>query len=101
MAYDPTPAAIALEAARRTGAESAIPEAIRPATIEQGVAVQFERARRASAVPPAGFKIGATTQRMQDYLGLAGPAAGYMLAANLHASGTRLPYASLRGPADG
>ena len=30
------------------------------------------------AVPPAGFKIGATTRQMQAYLGLAGPAAGFV-----------------------
>ena len=98
MPYDPTPAAAALDEARSTGAESSLPEAIRPQTIEQGVAVQFARAQRAGAVPPAGYKIGATTQRMQHYLGLDGPAAGYMLAANLHASSARIPYASLRGP---
>lgn len=98
MAYDPIPAAAALEEARRTGAESFLPEAIRPRTLEEGCAVQFERARRSGAVPPAGFKIGATTQRMQDYLGLTGPAAGYMVAAHLLPSGTRIPHASLRGP---
>ena len=98
MAYDPAPAAAALDEARSTGAESSLPDSLRPETIEQGVAVQFARARRAGAVPPAGFKIGATTQRMQQYLGLDGPAAGYMLAANLHASGVRIPYSSLRGP---
>lgn len=96
--YDPAPAAAALDEARRTGTESSLPDAIRPATVEQGVAVQRERARRAGAIPPAGFKIGATTKRMQDYLGLDGPAAGYMLAANLRASGATLSHASLRGP---
>ena len=35
-------------------------------------------------MPPAGFKIGATAKRMQDYLGLSGPAAGFMPAAGLH-----------------
>ena len=98
MRYDPTPAAIALDHARSTGAESSLPDAIRPQTIEHGVAVQFTRAQNAGAVPPAGYKIGATTKRMQDYLGLTAPAAGYMLAANLHPSGLRIPYASLRGP---
>jgi len=98
MPYDPSPAATALDEARRTGAESSLPEAIRPTTVEQGVAVQFARAQRSGAVPPAGFKIGATTQRMQQYLGLDGPAAGYMLAANLHKSGDRIPFATLRNP---
>jgi 2-keto-4-pentenoate hydratase len=98
MPYDPAPAAAALDEARRTGAESFLPEALRPATVEQGVAVQFARARHSGAVPPAGFKIGATTKRMQDYLGLAEPAAGYMVAAGVFASGARIPHASLRGP---
>ena len=40
MQYDPIPAAIALEEARRTGAESSLPEAIRPTTIDEGVAAQ-------------------------------------------------------------
>jgi 2-keto-4-pentenoate hydratase len=96
--YDPSPAAAALDEVRRTGAESFLPEAIGPRTVAEGCAVQFERARRSGAVPPAGFKIGATTKRMQDYLGLDGPAAGYMVAAHLLPSGTRMPHASLRGP---
>lgn len=98
MRFDPATAAAALDAARASGAESSLAEAIVPRTVEQGVAVQFERARRSGAVPPAGFKIGATTKRMQEYLGLAEPAAGYMVPAGLFASGARLPYASLRGP---
>lgn len=98
MSFDAIPAAAALDEARRTGAESFLPEALRPRTVEEGCAVQFERARRSGAVPPAGFKIGATTQRMQQYLGLPGPAAGYMVAAHLLPSGTRIPHASLRGP---
>lgn len=98
MPYDPAPAAASLDEARRTGAESSLAEALRPMTVDQGVAVQFERARRSGAVPPAGFKIGATTKRMQEYLGLAEPAAGYMVAAGVFATGARMPFASLRGP---
>ena len=98
MPYNPTEAAAALDTARATGTESSLPDALRPQTIEQGVAVQLERARRAGAVPPAGYKIGATTKRMQEYLGLDAPAAGFMLTANLLPSGARIPYASLRGP---
>lgn len=98
MSYDPAAAAAALDDARASGAESSLAEAIRPMSIEQGVAVQFERARRSGAVPPAGYKIGATTKRMQDYLGLSEPAAGYMVGAGVFATGARMPYASLRGP---
>jgi len=98
MTYDPALAAAALDDARAAGAEAALPASIAPRDVAEGVAVQFARARRAGAVPPAGFKIGATTQRMQEYLGLAGPAAGYMEAAGLLPSGARLAYAALRGP---
>jgi 2-keto-4-pentenoate hydratase len=48
-------------------------------------------------VPPAGFKIGATAKRMQDYLGLSGPAAGFMERANLHHSGVTLSWSRFRG----
>ena len=41
---------------------------------------------------PGGFKIGATTQQMQRYLGLDGPAAGFMPRDNLHASGSTLGF---------
>lgn len=98
MAYDPAPAAAALDAARRAGTEAFLAEPIRPMNVEQGVAVQFARARAAGAAPPAGFKIGATTKRMQDYLGLDGPAAGYMEAAHLLPSGAVMAHAALRGP---
>ena len=98
MAFDPAAAAAALDAARRAGAEAFLDAAIRPMTVEQGVAVQVARARAAGAMPPAGFKIGATTKRMQDYLGLDSPAAGYMEAANLLPSGAELSLAGLRGP---
>jgi len=50
------------------------------------------------AVPPAGFKIGATAQRMRDYLGVSGPIAGFMPATGLHRSGTSLPFAAFRRP---
>jgi 2-keto-4-pentenoate hydratase len=64
-----------------------------PATAEAGYAVQRELAEALGAVPPAGFKIGATTKQMQAYLGLAGPAAGFVPASSLNADGTAFRFA--------
>jgi 2-keto-4-pentenoate hydratase len=50
------------------------------------------------ATPPGGFKIGATAQRMQAYLGLPGPTAGFMPSAGLHDSGAVLRHADFMGP---
>lgn len=99
MSFDPAPAAAALFEARQARRPAGpLPAAIAPRDVDEGVAVQLELAKRVGAVPPAGFKIGATTQRMQEYLGLDGPAAGFMPAAGLHASGAALPFAALRNP---
>ena len=54
---------------------------IAPATDAEGAAVQAALARLVGAVPPAGFKIGATGSRMQAYLGIDRPVAGFMRAA--------------------
>ena len=51
-------------------------------------------ARRA----PGGFKIGATAKRMQEYLGLSGPAAGFMATGGLHRSGASLRFADFQRP---
>ena len=64
-----------------------------PRTAEEGYAVQRRVAEAMGAVPPAGFKIGATTRQMQDYLGLAGPAAGFVPAESLLADGVVLRFA--------
>src|SRR3984957_21224909 len=84
MSYDPEPAAAEL---RKTPLErrlvSPLPTAIAPRTEEQGAAAQLALARLVGAVPCAGFKIGATGKRMQEYLGLSGPAAGFMQAATV------------------
>ena len=64
-----------------------------PRTVAEGYAVQREVAGAQGAVPPAGFKIGATTKQMQDYLGLTHPAAGFVPAASLKADGVTLPFA--------
>jgi 2-keto-4-pentenoate hydratase len=79
MSYDPEPAAATL---RQTRIDRRLvlplPPAIAPATEAQGADVQFALARLVGAVPCAGCKIGATGKRMQEYLGLSGPAAGFM-----------------------
>jgi 2-keto-4-pentenoate hydratase len=41
---------------------------------------------------PPGFKIGATAAAMQHYLGLDGPAAGFMTEASLHGTGSVLAW---------
>ena len=77
MSFDPAPAAAALLEARRARRfVPPLPAEIAPRDEVEGAAVQFVLAGLVGAVPCAGFKIGATGKRMQDYLGLAGPAAG-------------------------
>src|SRR5580698_2105403 len=84
MSYDPEPAAAALRRVRlERGLVLPLPASIVPATEADGAAAQFALARLVGAVPCAGFKIGATGKRMQEYLGLSGPLAGFMEAANL------------------
>lgn len=69
-----------------------------PADIAAGYAAQREVAAALGAVPPAGFKIGATTKQMQAYLGLAGPAAGFVQAENLQAGAGQFRFADLIAP---
>jgi 2-keto-4-pentenoate hydratase len=69
-----------------------------PADAVAGYAAQVEVARRMGAFPPAGFKIGATTKQMQAYLGLPGPAAGFVPATGLHASPAALRFADFLAP---
>lgn len=84
MSYDPEPAAAALRAARlQRQPVLPLPVGIAPRTEQQGAAAQLALARLVGAVPCAGFKIGATGKRMQEYLGLTGPAAGFMSAASV------------------
>lgn len=90
-------AAAALAAARRTRQRMG-PLAAAPGTVDEGYALQHEMARRAGALPPAGFKIGATARRMQEYLGLPGPAAGFMPAASLLANGARVAWGDFVEP---
>ncbi len=97
--YDPQHAAQALHEARQgRRLVEPLPEMIAPRTEAQGAAVQYALARRAGATRPGGFKIGATARRMQEYLGLSGPAAGFMATGGIHRSGASLRYADLQRP---
>lgn len=79
MSFDPGPAAAYLRQVRTDrGLVLPLPAAIAPRDEPEGAAVQYALAGLAGALPPAGFKIGATGKRMQEYLGLSGPAAGFM-----------------------
>lgn len=63
-----------------------------------GYAVQRSVAEALGAVPPAGFKIGATAKGMQAYLGLSAPVAGFVAAEGLHAPGATLRFADYLAP---
>ncbi len=93
-----SPAAEAILAARRAGRIVPPLGALAPADVAAGYALQAEIAASLGAWPPAGFKIGATTRQMQAYLGLAGPAGGFMQAANLHPGPAAFRVAALLAP---
>jgi 2-keto-4-pentenoate hydratase len=99
MTFDPLPAASAL---RRIRAEreivSALPDGIAPTTETEGAAVQYALARLFDADPPSGFKIGATGRRMQEYLGINAPIAGFMPANAVHQAHATLQYADFIRP---
>ena len=93
-----SPAASAILAARKErriivplGAEA-------PRDVPAGYAVQREIAAALGAVPPAGFKIGATTRQMQAYLGLSGPAAGFVPASGVQRTPGSFRFAELIAP---
>jgi 2-keto-4-pentenoate hydratase len=89
MSFDPAVAAALLHDARqRKAVLAALP--IPPADLAEAAAVQ--RALAARLGQPAGFKIGATSARMQAYLGLDMPAAGFMPEPGVHASGAELRF---------
>lgn len=75
-----------------------LPPGLAPRHLADGIAAQLAVARLSGALPPAGFKIGATTRQMQQYLGLPGPAAGFMAEAGLHGSGSTLSFATFLRP---
>jgi 2-keto-4-pentenoate hydratase len=99
-ALDPdAAAAFLLETRRARRPIGALPDGLAPRDEAEGVAVQHAMALRLGAGRPAGFKIGATASRMQEYLRVGAPIAGFMAAADLHASGTLLRFADLQKPA--
>jgi 2-keto-4-pentenoate hydratase len=97
--FDPAAAADALLELRRARRQTrGLPAEIAPGSEAEGATAQLALARLMGAMPPAGFKIGATGKRMQAYLGLDGPAAGFMAATGLHGSGARLRFADFLNP---
>lgn len=97
--FDPAPAAAALLRARQARTALApLPDPIAPQDTAQGAAVQAALARLVGAMPPAGFKIGATGSRMQAYLGVAHPVAGFMQAANIHRARAEVRFADFIRP---
>jgi 2-keto-4-pentenoate hydratase len=66
--------------------------------MNEAVAAQAALAQLLDQGAPAGFKIGATATTMQTYLGLDGPAAGFMARDGLHASGSTLSIAPFLNP---
>jgi 2-keto-4-pentenoate hydratase len=91
-------AAAAILAARRARGIVVPLGADAPADVAAGYAAQREVAAALGAVPPAGFKIGATTKQMQAYLGLTGPAAGFVPAEGVQRSPGRFRFADLIAP---
>lgn len=97
--YDPTEAATALhEKRQRREQVTPLPAGIAPKTEAEGAEAQRALAQRLRAEPLGGFKIGATARRMQEYLGLSGPAAGFMAIGGLHKSGATLRFADFVHP---
>src|SRR5215472_18579254 len=98
-AFQPEPAAAVLhEIRQRRGQVAPLPAGIAPRTEAEGAAVQRAFAHRVGAASPGGFKIGATAKRMQEYLGLSGPAAGFMAIGNIHRSGATVRLAEFVRP---
>jgi len=97
--YDAAGAAAALHARRqRRERVTALPPGIAPKTEAEGAAAQRALARHTGAEPPGGFKIGATSARMQAYLGLSVPIADFMASGGIHASGATLRFGDFVHP---
>ena len=99
-AYNPEQAAAALLKARQARQLVVpLPLDVAPRTEAEGAAAQHALARQhAAPIAPGGFKIGATARRMQEYLGLSGPAAGFMAIGDVHPSGVTLLFADYVRP---
>ena len=95
MASDAAEAILEARRARRILAPLG---ALAPATPEAGYALQKEVALRLGGLPPAGFKIGATTKQMQAILGLSGPTGGFVPKSGLRASPATARHADFVNP---
>jgi 2-keto-4-pentenoate hydratase len=99
MAFDPAPAALALQRIRQQRiVVPPLPAGVAPTTAAQGASVQRALAGLMGALPPAGFKIGATGGRMQAYLGVDAPIAGFMREADVHHGHADLRFADFIRP---
>jgi len=99
MVFDPTPAARSLLQVRQERRLVVpLPPDIAPTTEAEGAAVQVALAGLMGAVPPAGVKIGATGSRMQAYLGVDTPIAGFMRAQDVHRGHADLRFADFIKP---
>lgn len=102
-AFSPERAAATLLGARRIPRAlrkplAPLPPGARPTTVDEAVAAQCALAQLHDSAAPAGFKIGATGARMQHYLGLDTPIAGFMPRDNLHAAASTLSIAPFLNP---
>jgi 2-keto-4-pentenoate hydratase len=98
-AFDPAPAAAELRRIRQARTLIAgLSPAIAPRTEAEGAAAQVALAAMAHALPPAGFKIGATGKRMQVYLGVDHPIAGFIAPADLHTRDAERRFADCLRP---
>lgn len=95
MASDAAEAILEARRARRILAPLG---ALAPATPEAGYALQKEVALRLGGLPPAGFKIGATTKQMQAILGLSGPAGGFVPKSGLRTTPATARHADFVNP---
>ncbi len=93
-------AAILMRARDGAGPYNRLPADIRPATLEDGYAIQDEIARRRAAAgeSQAGWKIGCTSRVMQEMLGHDEPGGGAVLAADVHTSPARMEAAAFHNP---
>jgi 2-keto-4-pentenoate hydratase len=99
MPFDPAPAAAALWQIRQDrGLVGPLPKGTAPRTEAEGAAVQFGLARLTGAVPPRGFKIGATGRRMQAYLGVDTPIGGFMRDADVYRENAELRFSDFVRP---
>lgn len=99
MPFDPAPAAALLRRARQDRVKlSPLPADMAPGTEAEGAAVQRALAQMVGASPPIGFKIGATGRRMQLYLGVGAPIAGFMAARDVYRAHAELRFADFVQP---